>query len=69
MDLITLKLILVVGLVVGLGIWQLYDVNRELRNHPTEPESGDAPESHAPAEAQLKRNEGQAESAKHPVDQ
>ena len=37
MDLIFIKLILVVALLVGLGLWQLYDVNRALR----EPDSGD----------------------------
>jgi|GEM_PF-1806644 len=32
MDLIFIKLILVVALLVGIGLWQLYDVNRALRD-------------------------------------
>ena len=32
MDIIVLELILVAVVVLGLGFWQLYDVNRELRN-------------------------------------
>lgn len=33
MDLMTVKLALVVIGVLGVAIWQLYDVNRELRKH------------------------------------
>lgn len=33
MDLMTVKLALVVVGVLGLGLWQLYDVNRELKKH------------------------------------
>lgn len=33
MDLMTVKLALVVIGVVGVAVWQLYDVNRELRKH------------------------------------
>ncbi len=33
MDLMTVKLALVVIGVLALAIWQLYDVNRELRKH------------------------------------
>jgi len=32
MDIIVLELILVAVVVLGLGFWQLYDVNRELKN-------------------------------------
>jgi cytoskeletal protein RodZ len=59
MDLITLKLILVIALVAGLGIWQLYDVNRELRNQPNENDSADAADSRPAAKAQ-KNKENQA---------
>lgn len=39
MNLMMVKLILVVVGLLGIGLWQLYDVNRELKKH------GDADES------------------------
>lgn len=33
MNIIVIELIVVLGVALGLGFWQLYDVNRELRKH------------------------------------
>lgn len=45
MDLIIVKLALVVIGAVGVGLWQLYDVNRELKKHADEEKSNEADEA------------------------
>jgi len=36
MDIILLELLLVLGVVIGLGVWQLYDVNKAIKKHDGE---------------------------------
>lgn len=41
MNIIIIELIVVLGVALGLGFWQLYDVNRELRKHRKDKKPGD----------------------------
>lgn len=41
MDIILIELIFIVVVALGIGIWQLVDVNRELRKDRERPESED----------------------------
>jgi len=40
-NLIVIELLVVLGAALGIGIWQLRDVNRELRKHRDEPSQAD----------------------------
>lgn len=43
MNIKLLELFLVLGVVLGLGLWQLYDVNKALKEEPEEKGSKDSP--------------------------
>ena len=40
-NIILIELIFVAVVALGIGLWQLWDVNRELRKHRDEPPPGD----------------------------
>jgi len=48
MNIILLELILVLVVALGLGFWQLYDVNKALKNHRDDDPSQHARRSQAP---------------------
>lgn len=48
MDIILLELILVAGVALGLGFWQLYDVNKELKKHQNQDSQKNAQRSPTP---------------------
>lgn len=61
MSIIVLELILVAAVALGLGAWQLYDVNRALRAHREEDESSEAApngENEQGAQADERRRDG-----------
>ncbi|MEM1081837.1 MAG: hypothetical protein AAGH65_09680 [Pseudomonadota bacterium] len=41
MDIILLELLLVLGVTLGIGIWQLIDVNKALKEHESDHGNGD----------------------------
>ncbi|NBB92902.1 MAG: hypothetical protein GVY32_07025 [Gammaproteobacteria bacterium] len=50
MNIILLELILVLVVALGLGFWQLYDVNKALKEHSDDDPSEDARHRQAPSE-------------------
>lgn len=59
MDLIMVKLAFIVIGALGLGLWQLYDVNRELRKHDEPDASGESDDSATVNSAKRRRQERQ----------
>ena len=44
MNIIVIELIVVLGVALGLGFWQLYDVSRELRKDKEKSDNQESPE-------------------------
>lgn len=51
MNIIVLELILVAGVALGLGFWQLYDVNKELKKDREKNRAESTADTDSPAEA------------------